>query len=676
MKNNFVVFIQARQTSKRFPNKIFQKIGKKNLLEIIHHRVSLSKKIRKILFVIPSSKDNNEISNFLKSKKYNFFRGSEKNVLDRFLKAASKNGVKNIIRITADCPLVDGRMIDLLINKFDSLKLDYINNSKPPLFCDGFDIEIISTQALKQIYKNNPSKHDLEHVTSSIRNNKKYKKLSLQLLETFGLNLSIDRPKDFNLVKKIFSKFKYNYSFRAKDIFESKNIVPEIKNKIKKFILFQNKNLKGQKLWKKSLSIIQGGNMLLSKNPTRFLPDQWPTYFERSKGCKIKDLDGNTYFDFSLMGVGTNILGYANSFVDNGVKKIIEKGNLTTLNCPEEVHLAKKLIELHPWAHKVKLARTGGEANSIAVRIARAFSKKNNIAICGYHGWHDWYLSANLKNKKTLSTHLLEGLEIDGVNTKLKKTVFPFNYGDLEGLKKIIKNNNIGVIKMEVCRNSSPNLNFLRSIRDITKEKKIVLIFDECTTGFREICGGIHMKYKIYPDMCVLGKTLGNGYAITAVLGKKEIMEAANRSFISSTFWTERIGPTAAIKTIDYMQKYRPWNKINKLGLNFRKIWLSLAKKHNLIIKILGIPALSSFVFESKNNQEYKTLITQEMLKENFLAANAIYVTLAHNNKSLIKRYTSALNKIFYKISLCEQGDDISKYLKFPVSVKDFKRLN
>ena len=184
------------------------------------------------------------------------------------------------------------------------------------------------------------------------------------------------------------------------------------------------------------------------------------------------------------------------------------------------------------------------------------------------------------------------------------------------------------------------------------------------------------MKYKIYPDMCVLGKTLGNGYAITAVIGKKEIMEAANRSFISSTFWTERIGPTAAIKTIDYMQKYRPWNKINKLGLNFRKIWLSLAKKHNLKIKILCIPALSSFVFESKNNQEYKTLITQEMLKENFLAANAIYVTLAHNNKSLIKRYTSALDKIFYKISLCEQGDDISKYLKFPVSVKDFKRLN
>ena len=164
--------------------------------------------------------------------------------------------------------------------------------------------------------------------------------------------------------------------------------------------------------------------MLLSKNPTRFLPDQWPTYFERSKGCKIKDLDGNTYFDFSLMGVGTNILGYANSFVDNGIKKVIEKGNLTTLNCPEEVHLAKKLIELHPWAHKVKLTRTGGEANSVAVRIARAFSKKDNIAICGYHGWHDWYLSANLKNKKTLSTHLLEGLEIDGVNTKLKKTVF------------------------------------------------------------------------------------------------------------------------------------------------------------------------------------------------------------------------------------------------------------
>lgn len=229
---------------------------------------------------------------------------------------------------------------------------------------------------------------------------------------------------------------------------------------------------------------------------------------------------------------------------------------------------------------------------------------------------------------------------------------------------------------MEFCRNSIPNLKFLKSVRKITEKKGIVLIFDECTTGFRENCGGIHMKFKIFPDMCVLGKTLGNGYAITAVLGKDKIMSKANNTFISSTFWTERIGPTAALRTIDFMQKHKSWIKIHKIGLKFRKIWISLAKKHKLKIKINGIPSLSSFTFESKKNQEYKTLITQEMLKKNFLASNAIYPCLSHDNKNLLKKYIFSLDKIFYKISLCEKGDDVSKYLKFNTSIKDFKRLN
>ena len=678
MKKKFTVFIQARLSSKRFPNKIFQKIGNKSILEIIHQRVSLSKKIDKIIFLIPNSKKNDKLQYFLKSKNFNFFRGSETNVLQRFVQASKKNKVKNIVRITADCPLVDGRMIDKLINIYSKDNLDYIYNGKPPLFCDGFDIEIISSKALYKTFKRKPSNIESEHVTPLIRKLKEFKKSYISLFNSYGLNLSIDKKEDLKIVRNIFKNFKFNYTFKSEDIFKKTRITKDLDLQVKKFKKFNKKNLKGQILWNKSLSLIQGGNMLLSKNPERFLPGQWPTYFKSSKGCKIKDLDGNLYYDFSLMGIGTNILGYSNSFVDNGIKKIIEKGNLTTLNCPEEVTLAKTLIDLHPWASKVKLARTGGEANSIAVRIARATTKKDNIAICGYHGWHDWYLSANLnsKKKKTLSTHLLEGLQIEGVNKKLKQTVFPFNYGDLKSFKKIINRNNIGTVKMEFCRNSKPDINFLKSVRNITSKKNIVLIFDECTTGFRENLGGIHLKYKIYPDICVLGKTLGNGYAITAVLGKENIMSKANNTFISSTFWTERIGPTAALKTIQYMKKHKTWIKINQTGKKFRNLWSVLAKKHNLKIVISGIHPLSSFSFKSKNNQEYKTLITQEMLRENFLATNTIYVSLSHNNDDLIKRYSTILDKIFYKISLCEKGDSIHKYLKYPVSIKDFKRLN
>ena len=289
---------------------------------------------------------------------------------------------------------------------------------------------------------------------------------------------------------------------------------------------------KGQKLYKKAKKLIPGGTMLLSKRPEIFLPEFWPSYFSKSKGSKVWDLDGKELIDMSIMGIGTNSLGYGNDEIDKAVMQTIRKGNMSTLNCPEEVYLAEKLIQINPWADMVRYARTGGEANSIAIRIARAASGKDNVAICGYHGWHDWYLSANFNNGDDLSDHLIPGLSPKGVPKNLKNSVFPFHYNNYDELLSIVENNNIGVIKMEVLRNFGPKNNFLKKVRDLATKKNIVLIFDECSSGFRETFGGIFKKYKVEPDMAMFGKTLGNGYAITAVVGKKPIMEAAQNSHL------------------------------------------------------------------------------------------------------------------------------------------------
>ena len=439
----------------------------------------------------------------------------------------------------------------------------------------------------------------------------------------------------------------------------------------------KNKTKNGQLLWNKAKKIIPGGNMILSKNPERFLPDHWPTYYQEAKGCKIKDLDGNQLLDFSLMGIGTNVLGYANKFIDKAVKKSIYQGNMSTLNCKEEVLLAEKLVEIHPWFQKVKFARTGGEANAIAIRIARAASGRDNIAFCGYHGWHDWYLSSNLESKKekNLDQQLLRGLEVQGVPNKLKKTSFPFKYGNRSQLSNLIKKKRIGVIKMEVCRNTKPDVNFLKYVSNIAKKNKIVLIFDECTTGFRETIGGLHGSINVIPDIAIFGKALGNGYAITAIIGKEDIMQHASRSFISSTFWSERAGFTAALKTIEYMQKNKTWKKIYKIGKKIQNKWIEIAKNNNVDININGIYSLSSFSFKSKFHQEYKTLITQEMLNNNMLASNVLYPSISHTDK-LLNKYFIKLNEIFKIIKKCEDGSDIRKYLRSKVSLKDFKRLN
>ncbi len=431
----------------------------------------------------------------------------------------------------------------------------------------------------------------------------------------------------------------------------------------------------GQKLWKKAKNIILGGNMLLSKNPDQFLPEEWPSYFSKAHGCEVWDLDNQKYKDISLMGVGTNILGYSRKEVDKEVEKAITYGNMSSLNCREEVDLAEKLIKLHPWSEMVKFARTGGEANALAVRIARASSNKDKVAFCGYHGWHDWYLAANLNNEDNLKEHLLPGLNALGVPKNLLSSVYPFAFNDFEGLCELVNNHDIGTIKMEVSRSQEPENNFLQKVRKLADKKNIVLIFDECTSGFRENFGGLHKKYDVKPDIAVFGKALGNGYAITAVIGKRSVMEAAQSSFISSTFWTERIGPTAALKTLDIMEKEESWTYISDLGKLIKENWKKIAKENNVNINIWGLSALPGFTVESKNHLAYKTLITQEMLKKGFLATNAVYVSTAHDERTL-KSYFSALDEVFKIISKCESGEDIKSFLKVPICDSGFKRLN
>jgi len=433
---------------------------------------------------------------------------------------------------------------------------------------------------------------------------------------------------------------------------------------------------KGQELYKKAKKLIPGGTMLLSKRPEMFLPNNWPSYFSKAKGCEVWNLDNHKYIDMCIMGIGTNTLGYGNDEVDNAVLSAIKNGNMSTLNCPEEVELAEKLIEINPWADMVRFARSGGEANSIAIRIARAAVGKDNVAICGYHGWHDWYLSANHNKGDDLSSHLLGGLSLKGVPSNLKNTVFPFHYNNFEELLEIVKTKNIGVIKMEVERNFGPENNFLSKVRELATKNNIVLIFDECTSGFRETYGGIHKKYNVEPDMAMYGKTIGNGYALTAVVGKKSVMEAAQTSFISSTFWTERIGPTAALKTLEVMESIKSWEIITEIGNKIRLGWQELADASGLKISISGIPSISSYVFNSPNSLAYKTLITQEMLKKGFLASTNFYACISHDN-SKIDLYLNALSEIYNIISDCENKKlNIEDLLEGPICHSGFERLN
>ena len=404
------------------------------------------------------------------------------------------------------------------------------------------------------------------------------------------------------------------------------------------------------------------------------MPEKWPVYFKKAKGCYVWDLNGKKYVDLSLMGIGTNILGYANKSVDDSVIANLRNSNMSTLNCPEEVELAEKLLKLHKWASKVKFARTGAEANSIAIRIARAHTKSSKIAICGYHGWHDWYMSAMLNKKNEISKFLLGGLNKKGIPKELSNLVYTFKYNDFKKLEYLIKVKKIKIIKMEVIRNIDPIDNFLLKVRNLATKNNVVLIFDECTSGFRTTLGGIHKIFRVVPDIVVYGKALGNGYPITTVIGKEKVMKSAGDSFMSSTFWSERSGPTAALKTLEIMEKTKSYKTITNQGKKIKSIWLDISKKYNVPIEIKGIDSICSFNFVGNNSLVFKAIFISEMLKKNFLANTTVMVSISHTDK-ILQKYRIAVEKTFNIISKYRKINS-SKYDKLKLPVTGFYRLN
>ena len=672
-----VAIVQARMGSTRLPNKVMKPITGLPMIELLLSRLAKAKEVDQIIVATSLDQKNLPLIKYVRELGYDCEVGSENDVLDRYLQAAKKHKADVVVRITGDCPLVDPDLVDEVIRQFKSINVDYFSNTIPPTYPDGLDIEVCTFKALEQAHKESTDKFDREHVTPYLRNPGKYKTGSLQHSEDLSaLRWTVDELSDFEVITGVFEHFYPRTDFSWIEVLDLESEQPELFNINRHLIRNEGATMgKGQKLWKRAKQIIPGGNMLLSKRPEMFLPGQWPTYFSKAKGCKVWDLDGNEYIDMSIMGIGTSTLGYGHPEVDEAVRQIVDAGNMSTLNCPEEVYLAEKLVELHPWADMVRFARSGGEANSIAIRIARAASGKDKVAICGYHGWHDWYLSANLGDDARLDGHLLPGLQPNGVPRNLKGTVFPFNYNNYDELEALVNNEEIGIIKMEVVRNKEPEENFLHKVRKLATEKNIILIFDECTSGFRETLGGLHKKYGVEPDMAMFGKALGNGYAITAVIGKREIMESAQNTFISSTFWTERIGPTAALKTLEIMERERSWEKITSTGLYIRKKWQELADKYNLKIDHWGLPALTGFSFRSPSALAYKTFITQEMLAKGFLAGNCVYVCIDHTFK-IVDNFMEHLDPIFKLIKDCEDGRDIKSILKNEICHSGFKRLN
>ena len=668
-----IAVVQARLGSVRLPEKVITPILDRPALVHLIERLKRARTIDEIVLAIPASPQNDELERLAEEIGVRCTRGSEKDVLDRYYQAVKGEGAAYVVRVTGDCPLIDPSLVDRCVEAALDGSTDYVRTGVT--FPNGFDVEVFSVGALDRSWRLAVETFDREHVTPFLQRDPSNEIVVIEHdVDLSRFRVTLDEPDDLVVIKRVFEHFGDN-RFVFEDVAELMTTQPEL--------FLSNQHLTrnegatmgtGQKLWRRAKRVIPGGNMLLSKRSEMHLPEGWPAYFSRAQGCRVWDLDGNEYIDVGLMGVGTNILGYGHPAVDDAVRRVIDAGNMSTLNCPEEVELAEALVGLHPWADMARFTRSGGEACAVAVRIARASAGKSAVAFCGYHGWHDWYLSANLGTDTALDGHLLPGLDPVGVPRGMAGLSRPFTYNDISSLEEVLRKGDVGVIFMEVSRGVEPNVGFLEGVRTLADLHGAVLVFDECTSGFRKAFGGLHLCYGVEPDLAVFGKTLGNGYAINAVIGREAVMQAAQDTFISSTFWTERIGPAAAVATLKVMHGEDAPARIDALGLEVRRRWTALATEVGLMIETAGVPALGSISVSHLDPVAVKTFITQEMLGRGFLAGTAMYASIAHD-EHMLERYFDALHPVFEELASTSSDEALLGRLPHGVAQSGFRRL-
>ncbi|MFG0332717.1 MAG: aminotransferase class III-fold pyridoxal phosphate-dependent enzyme, partial [Maioricimonas sp. JB049] len=409
-----------------------------------------------------------------------------------------------------------------------------------------------------------------------------------------------------------------------------------------------------QQQYRHAKTVIPGGTQLLSKRPEMFAPDHWPAYYEQAIGCEVIDTSGRRYIDMSSNGILACVLGFADPDVNAAVIRRVQLGSMATQQTYDEVRLTDLLLDIHPWAEMARFTRGGGEAMAVAVRIARATTGRDRIAICGYHGWHDWYLAANLGDERpdALVGHLLPGLAPAGVPRQLSETTLPFTYNRLDELDAVIDRHGdqLAAIVMEPTRHTDPEPGFLEDVRERADRTGAKLVFDEISIGWRLCPGGAHLKLGVTPDIAVFAKLISNGFAMGAVIGNSSTMSAAQSSFISSAYWTEGIGPAAAVAAVSKMHTIDVPSHLSDIGSRLLTGWHELGSRHGVPVATGGRPELPTVSFDRADGNALMTLFTRRMLDHGFLAGGGFSPTLAHQPRH-VDACLAAADRVFSEIA-------------------------
>ena len=653
--------IQARMSSTRLPNKTLMNILGKPLLWHVLERIKKSKLIDKIVIATTFNPKDKAIVDFANNYNVEVFQGDENDVLDRFYNVARKIKTDTIVRITPDCPLICPEIIDKVISEYLKGGYDYVTNSLLYTYPDGCDVEVFSFEALEKAWKESKDPIEREHVTPYIRNSGRFKIKNVENENPVDPNeykWSVDRIEDLKFVREVYKHlYKDGRIFTYKEIMALLEKYPEIKkincetvtNEGYYRSFLKSKKVKSRKisikeslkLKEKAKELIPDCSQTFSKGPSQFVQGVAPVFLEKGRGCYVWDVDGNKYIDYA-MALGPIILGHNYPAVSSAVKEILKKGTTFTLPHRLEVELAELLCDIIPCAEMVRFGKNGSDATSGAVRVARAYTGRDKVVCCGYHGWHDWYIGTTTRNK--------------GVPQAVKSLTLTFEYNNIESLEKIFaeNKNQIACVIMEPVGVIEPQDNFLQKVKEITHKNGALLIFDEVVTGFRFSLGGAQEYFGVIPDIACFGKAMANGFPISAIVGKKEIMKLFEEVFFSFTFGGEIVSIAAAIATIKELKEKNVIRYLWERGRKLKDGYNVLVKEFGLekYTQCIGYPPRTMITFKNEKGEDWwelKSLFQQECIKRGILFTGNHNICFSHTNKDIdytLKVYRTVLEII------------------------------
>lgn len=641
-----VALIQARMGSSRFPGKVLADLSGRPMLWHVVNRVRHARNVEKVVVATTDEATDDAIARFCAQEGINCFRGNEQDVLDRFYHAAKANRADVVVRITADCPLIDPEVIDKVVARFETGDCDYASNVERYTYPDGLDIEVFSFHALERAWREAGKPSEREHVTPYLRSGK-FRTANVESetpVSPVKYRWTVDHPADLEFVRKVYGVFSKDENFGFRDVFNLLKERPDlatiqvetITNEGYYKSLYQQaaagpapkRPLAQSQAWlERAKKVIPSCAQTFSKGYTQYVQGVAPVFLQRGKGCRVWDVDGNEYIDY-VQGLLPNILGYAHEGVNAAAAAQLAEGHSFSLPHPLEVQLAERLTHLIPCAEMVRFGKNGSDATSGAVRAARAFTGRDRIACCGYHGWQDWYIGSTTRNA--------------GVPQAVRNLTHPFTYNDLTSLEKLFaeRPSEFAAVIMEPVNFVEPAPGFLQEIKDLAHRHGALLIFDEICSGFHFGLGGAQKIFGVVPDLSCFGKAMGNGFPISCVVGRADVMRIFDEIFYSFTFAGEVASMAAAMKVLDILEQTDALAGLESNGRMLHDGVNAMAKEAGLgqRVKAVGRPQWSLMKFTGQSGADdplLKNLFQQEAVKRGVLLLATHNLTAAHDSSAI-----------------------------------------